>query len=71
MQTYDFSDGRLTACGDTAGQTSCKDQSRVGVWQWGGGLVDSPQVTESDNLSQQDKLRGGGWMGEEGWWGGG
>ena len=33
MQTYDFSDSRLTACGDTAGQTSCKDQSRWCEWE--------------------------------------
>ena len=68
MQTYDFSDCRLTACGDTAGQTGCKDQSRV--WVWVGGLVDSRQVTpqaESDNLLQRHRLRGGGgWDGAKG-----
>ena len=68
MQTYDFSSSRLTVCCDTAGQTGCKDQSRVGVCV--GGLVDSRQVTTSRwNLIasgswQQHRLRGGERMGD-------
>ena len=52
MQTSDFSDSRLTACGDTAGQTGCKDQTLGGVTVLVGGLVDSPQpqVTTADGI---------------------